>query len=219
MDQAVPLPTLPRLLSHLTRSPARADRVPALPAVAVQGRVWPEEGLSVAEPRAEGQMQPQASFASQCEDISVPLASSRQIFASPWHLLPTILNPGKGCVCPGKGWLPNPRAKQGHCPGAERKAVCQALCPLCPEPFRKHSPALSLSALRGTGGLLSPHCLTGMDSWSLGWAHTPVPPHPLPADTAPFPHAPSALRRPPIKGKGKSRRRHRHLRHCALPTK
>lgn len=45
------------------------------------------------------------------------------------------------------------------------------------------------------------------------------PPRPLTADTAPCPPAPSALRRPPIKGEGKSQRRHRHLRLCALPRR
>lgn len=53
--------------------------------------------------------------------------------------------------------------------------------------------------------------------WGGGAARSPL--QPLPADTAPWPPAPSALQRPPIKAQGKSRRRHRHLRLCALPCR
>lgn len=45
--------------------------------------------------------------------------------AKPWqcHVLIHLL---------GKAAAPNPRAERGHCAGAERKAVRQALGPLCP---------------------------------------------------------------------------------------
>lgn len=132
----------------------------------------------------------------------------------PTLLLPAATIPGTGCGCPGKGSAPNPQAKRGHCPGAESKATRQALCPLCPEPLCKHSPAFSLSAAGGAGGPLSPHCLSGMDSGRLPGG-CPGPP----ADTA---HSPPAQPRfaARLYRAGESQHRHHHLRLCALrPSK